>query len=188
MLDIAISNEILMLRFSLQGCEFVLRDLCKEDADKYLTFFNGLSVEAIRCRFGHQLAKLTLATAEQRVSASGEGERALAVFDKGEEQILAIGRCFYESEDSEIAVVVADSARRLGVGGFVLHQLIQVAEENGCRSVHAYIGTENAPVIKMLRAAGFVAQRREPGEDLQLTLSLEGSKDVRRNGIPSARA
>ncbi len=161
-----------MLNFSLQGCEFYLRDLCKKDADKYLRFFNGLSVDDMRCRFGHQLAKLTMASAEQRVGATRDCERALAVFDQRDDEIVAIGRCFFDTEDSEVAVVVADSARRLGLGRFVLDQLIEIARDNGCRTVNAFIGTENAPVIKLLQLMGFVEQPRESGEDLQLTLSL----------------
>ncbi len=163
-----------MQKFSLKGREFILLDLRLADVDKYMIFFNELSEESVRCRFGHLLAKLTKSAAEQRTRGDAESEKAVAVFDGQQDRIVAIGRCSLDAkaEDAEVALVVSETMRRLGLGRFLLHQLIRIAQNENSRSISAFIATKNAPVIKLLQSAGFVMQPANHGDDLRLVLKI----------------
>lgn len=163
-----------MLKFTLKGYEFILRDLARADSEKYLIFFNGLSDESIRCRFGHVIAKLTEPEAKKRTQSSLENDRALAIFDAECSQIVAIGRCYFDTQtkDSEVALVVSEEVRRLGLGRLLLQHLIKIAINESSSSIHAYITTRNAPVVALLRSVGFVGQSVDENGDLQLTLKV----------------
>jgi RimJ/RimL family protein N-acetyltransferase len=160
-----------MLSFSLKGHDLVMRELQRDDVDKCLEFFNSLSEESIRCRFGHLLAKLTRSTAKQR-TATGEDEKAIAIFDHQQTRIVAIGRCYFgpQANTSEIALVVSESHRRCGLGRFILDQLIRIARDRSSGSIHAFIATQNAPVIKLLKSAGFLARSATDENDVELVL------------------
>lgn len=162
---------VFMMRFTLKNHDFIIRDLLPEDVDEYLKFFNSLSEKSIRCRFGHLLAKLTQDAAVQRATTDAD-ERALAIFDGQQSSIAAIGRCYFDPQahTAEIAMVVAESHRRMGLGRFILDRLIRVASDKDSRSVHAFIATENAPVKHLLRSAGFIAQSGTDSSDVEFVL------------------
>lgn len=161
-----------MTQLSLEGQSFILRPLVQDDAAKYQAFFNDLSEESVRCRFGHLLAKLTEVEAARRTDGNTDGETALAILDEQQQRIVAIGRCYLDGygAQAEVALVVAESLRRLGLGRVLLHQLIQVARSEGSRSISAYIATQNAPVLRLLQSTGFVLQPAKSGDDLKLVL------------------
>ncbi len=163
-----------MLKITLKEHEFILRALAQSDSEKYLIFFNGLSDNSIRCRFGHLIAKLTVPEAEKRTDSKLESEMALAIFDAECSKILAIGRCYFDTQtkDSEVALVVSEEVRRLGLGRLLLQHLIQIAINGNSRSIHAYVATRNAPVVALFRSVGFAGQSVDDNGDLQLTLKV----------------
>lgn len=167
-------NKTTMLEFSLKGHRFVLRHLREADSEKYLAFFNALNEESIRCRFGYLLSELTEAAAKRRTAGKTEGERALAIFDGPQERIVAVGRCYLDggTADAEIALVVSEPMRRLGLGRFLLDQLIGIARDEKSESVSAFLATKNAPVVKLLRSAGFAPGSANLGDDLKLVLTI----------------
>lgn len=163
-----------MLKFSLEGRPFVLRSLVQTDVDKYRLFFNELSEESIRCRFGHLLAKLTGDEAAQRTKRTSEGEMALVILDGQQDQIVAVGRCYSDrpTAKAEIALVVSESMRRLGLGRFLLAQLIQIARDEKTRLIEAFISTQNTPILRLLQSAGFLLQPVKNGDDQKLVLDV----------------
>lgn len=163
-----------MLKLSSAGREFVLRHLSQADVREYLIFFNALSEESIRCRFGHLLAKLNESAAQQWTNGNAEHEKAVAIFDASQERIVAVGRCYLggKMEETEIALVVAEDLRRLGIGRWLLQQLIGIARHANSRTVSAFIATKNAPMVNLLRSVGFVVRSANQGEDLKLTLEI----------------
>ena len=138
--------------FSLKEQRFVLRSLGQADVDKYLVFFNALSEESIRCRFGHLLASLSASAAKQRTNGNTEGEKTVAIFDQPQERIIAVGRCYLDGKtrEAEIALVVADAMRRLGLARFLLRQLIQFAQDG---AIPAWSETGGAHKKDDLKAA-----------------------------------
>lgn len=175
-------NGTTMLKFSLEGRRFVLRYLRPADVEKYLIFFNELSEQTIRCRFGYLLARLTESAAMQRTNGNTDSEKAVAIFDPDQSRIIAIGRCYLDCQtgDSEIALVVSETMRGLGLGRILLNQLVQVARDEKSERINAYIATHNAPVIQLLQSAGFVFQAAIDGDDLRLVLKINPSISTER--------
>ncbi|MBE7156863.1 MAG: GNAT family N-acetyltransferase [Rhodospirillales bacterium] len=163
-----------MMPFSLEDQSFVLRPLVQADVAKYQVFFNDLSVESVRCRFGHLLAKLTETEAARRTDGNTDGETAVAILDEPQQRIVAVGRCYLDGHgaQAEVALVVAEPLRRLGLGRVLLAQLIEVARNQKARSISAYIATQNAPVLRLLQSAGFVRQSAGHEDDLKLVLNV----------------
>ena len=118
-------------------------------------------------------------SSQTRTNGNTESEKAVAIFDGHQNRIVAIGRCYLDDKtaDAEIALVVSETMRRLGLGRFLLDQLIKIAQEEKSRSISAFLATKNAPVIKLLQSAGFVMQPANHGDDLRLVLKIspEGS-------------
>ncbi|MGC3989421.1 MAG: GNAT family N-acetyltransferase [Chthoniobacteraceae bacterium] len=158
--------------------KFELRFLEPADVEAYVAFFNGLNQESIRCRFGHLIANLTPSTARPRTEGNTAEAKAIAIFADHQDRIVAIGRCFLDATvaEAEVAIVVAESMRRLGLGRILLHELLAIAEREGSKTVSAYIATENAPVIKLLQSVGFKAEPANDDEDLKLILHLHSPK------------
>ncbi|PQO36139.1 GNAT family N-acetyltransferase [Bremerella cremea] len=163
-----------MLQFSKGEKEFILRYLTSSDVDKYLIFFNDLSEESIRCRFGYLISRLSESDAEERICGNTDVDKAIAIFDERQNRILAIGRVYLDpkTNSAEIAFVVSESMRRMGLGRFLLLQLIQIAEEEKCLSISAFIATSNAPVIELLKSVGFMIASPNPDNELELILEL----------------
>ena len=94
----------------LKRQKFVLRLLEPTDVEAYVTLFNQLGEETIRCRFGHLIANLTPATAGPFLGDNTPQARAVAVFNEEQDRIAAIGRCYLDpkTKDAEIAIVVAE--------------------------------------------------------------------------------
>ena len=158
----------------MEGHRFILRHLRQADAEKYQVFFNELDEESVRCRFGYLISKLTEAAARQRTVGNAENEKSLAVFDDHQDQIIAVGRCCLDDKtaDAEIALVVSEPMRGLGIGRFLLDQLVEIAIEEKSKSVSAFLATKNAPVIKLLHSAGFTLDSAHDGDDLKLVLKI----------------
>ena len=167
-------NGTTMLKFSLEGRRFVLRYLRPADVEKYLIFFNELSEQTIRCRFGYLLASLTESAAKQRTNVNTDNEKAVAIFDPDQDRIIAIGRCYldFQTLDSEIALVVSETMRGFGLGRILLNQLVQIAREEKSKTISAFIATHNTPVIQLLQSTGFMFQAAIDGDDSRLVLKI----------------
>lgn len=113
-------------------------------------------------------------SSQTRTNGNTESEKAVAIFDGHQNRIVAIGRCYLDAKtaDAEIALVVSETMRRLGLGRFLLDQLIKIAQEEKSRSISAFLATKNAPIIKLLQSAGFVMQPANHGDDLRLVLKI----------------
>ena len=62
--------------------------------------------------------------------------------------------CDHDSAIGEIAVVVRDDAQRKGIGGLLMRQLVQIAQELGLTHLHGDMLAENYPMRHLLRSLG----------------------------------
>lgn len=158
----------------LKGRAFRLRDLVAGDRDRYQIFFNALSEESIRCRFGHLIAKLTLAGAAERTQLDAQAEKAIVAVDKSTGDFVAIGRCCLDRSrgEAEISLVVAENMRNLGLGRAILGELVARAHHEGSHCINAYIATKNAPILSLLRERGFTIVADALSEETKLSLKV----------------
>jgi GNAT superfamily N-acetyltransferase len=82
----------------------------------------------------------------------------VAVDTAGErEKIVGVARYIREDDDpelAEVAVIVADSHQRRGLGILLLGKLAETARANGIRRFLAYVCCDNAPIFKLVHEFG----------------------------------
>jgi len=170
-----VATEPFPYDFEREGHQLAVRYLEPGDTERFQTFFRSLTPETVRCRYGHMISEMTDETARQLVSVDQLTEPALAIVDADEtEAIRAIGRYYFdpETKSAEIAIVVAESYRRLGLARLLLNTLTSLARSRGVKALHAYVLTTDAPVLLLLKSAGFVPEGSTADGDLKLTRKL----------------
>ncbi|MGW1146010.1 GNAT family N-acetyltransferase [Streptomyces sp. NPDC002454] len=69
-------------------------------------------------------------------------------------RIVALGHLLWDGDETEVALLVEDAWQGRGIGGELLGRLVRLAEEAGCRDVHAVTGPSNTAMIAALRGLG----------------------------------
>jgi GNAT superfamily N-acetyltransferase len=146
------------------GC--ILRPLSPADEPALLEFFRSHSEETIFQRYHHLLDGINHQRAMALLGVDQQRDIALAVLRRvaGAEQIVAIGRYYTDpgGGHAELAVVVRESMRRLGIATRLLHALGAIARGHGLYALRAQVLSSNAPMRNLLRPyASQVAE--EPG-------------------------
>ena len=79
----------------------------------------------------------------------------------GRPELIGVSRYEATAEDAaEVAVVVEDGWQRKGLGTILINELLQAAERRGFRQFRAYVLPDNGAVLRLLRRAGAVLERR----------------------------
>ena len=142
----------------LRDTPFVLRPLFPSDERRLQEFFYSHSVETIRMRYGHYQKRMTRERAYQLVNVDQTKDLALAIFEvQGpREEIHAVGR-YYLDEDgktAEMAFVVRESKRRLGMGRTLFDNLTNIARKRGLKNLWAKVRRDNFPMLHLFEKLG----------------------------------
>src|SRR4051812_708883 len=115
---------------TLKGNTFFLRRLHAGDELLLQAFFSSHSRETLRLRYGYAITQMTAARARRLVAIEESKGVAFGIFssDPDQEQLDAVGRYSIEGKDvAEIAFVVRELKRRLGMATLLLKELASVA-------------------------------------------------------------
>jgi acetyltransferase len=134
------------------------------DAARIEQFYLGLSDESRYERFfshrpsytREELQRLLhpfLANEICLIALVGDGEDAVMVGDLRCVRVQGDGSA--TGKQGEIALVVADAWRRLGVGRLLLCQLLSQARREGYSSLFAYVAPTNVGMLKLIREFQF---------------------------------
>ncbi|HTS32332.1 MAG TPA: GNAT family N-acetyltransferase [Thermoplasmata archaeon] len=161
------------------GSEVLVRAAQPRDRELVEVFAQGLSRDALRLRFF---------TVTRPESVPGEvltpgtvGDRlSLLIFRQDGPDLHIIGHGEYVrvgpgSPTAEIAFLVADGYRHLGVATLLLRRLARAARVFGIREFLAEVLPENPDMIEVFRSSGFDPQLRWSGRTCLVTVSLLGS-------------
>jgi acetyltransferase len=141
------------------GERHVLRCLGLEDAERLIAFFNSHNEETVRLRYGYFFKEMTIARAKELVGVDQRRDLALAIFSftpTQEPVIDAIGRYFLmpSGKAAEMAFIVRETKRRLGMAKTLLHALARTARERGVVKLVAQVQRENRGMISLFRKEG----------------------------------
>lgn len=138
---------------------FEIRAPLPADHPAYCAFAARLDHEDLRMRFAG-LVKLDCDALRAQLLAIDHTQReALAVFAGGE--MLAIAHLVRTAPaTAELAIIVRSDLKRRGLGRVLLARLILHACELGLRALTAQILSENLPMQRLARDAGFRATGR----------------------------
>lgn len=141
------------------GHPLVIRLLGPPDEGRLISFFNSHSGETIRQRYGYRISEMTPERAQRLVGVDQSRDVALGVFERaadGEEVLHAVGRYLLEpsGRSAEMAFVVRETKRGLGICTALLRRLLQIARARGMNYLFAQVQSDNAPMLAAFRRQG----------------------------------
>lgn len=165
---------------SFGGVPHRLRPLTLADADRLIAFFQSHSDDTVRRRYGYFFREMTPSRARQPVGVNQHKDRALGIFSTGPdgtEVIDAIGRyCLMEDgKAAEMAFIVTESKRRLGMAQTLLHALMDIARTRGLNELVAQVQRENCGMIVLFQQAGASARGVRGADAVDIRLPLHPS-------------
>lgn len=133
-----------------------LRPLTPADGERLIAFFNSHSAETIRQRYGYHISEMTPERARRLVGVDQTRDVALGVFERtadGGEVLHAVGRYLLDAggRTAEMAFVVRESKRHLGIATALLHRLLEIARRRGMGYLYAQVQADNAPMLDIFR-------------------------------------
>jgi RimJ/RimL family protein N-acetyltransferase len=151
------------------GHPHTVRLLGPADEGRLISFFYSHSGETIRQRYGYRISEMTHERAQQLVGVDQSRDVALGVFERaadGEEVLHAVGRYLLEpgGQTAEMAFVVRETKRGLGLCTALVRRLLQIARARGIGYLFAQVQADNAPMLAVFRRHGGRTQTI-PGAD-----------------------
>jgi len=171
--------ELIELTFG--GKPHLLRRLNVDDADRLIDFFRSHNEETVRLRYGYFFREMTRARALELVGVDQTRDLALAIFSHPtpkEPVIDAIGRYFLlpDGGTAEMAFVVRETKRRLGMARALLHALAQTARQRGIVQLVAQVQRENRGMIALFKSEGGSVRSVLGGDVVDVTLPLQPTR------------
>lgn len=153
----------------------LLRWLRPDDVGRLLEFFGSHTPETIRSRYGYLFTRLSTDRAAHLVGVDQSSDAALGVFEGDEPApLIAIGRyCLAEDRASaELAFVVREDRRGLGIATALLDALREIARERGVPKLTAQIQSDNGTMLAVFRRAGASFASSPGGGTLDVTIEI----------------
>lgn len=158
----------------------LVRLIRPDDNDRVKDLFYKLSEDSIFFRFLTPLRSLQRTTLQDFYYVDQESDIALVAVvgneKEGEcEQIVAAGRYLLNrsTNQAEFALLVKDMYQNLGIGTFLLNQMMRIAKSKGVNDFIAYVHPKNVPMINFIHKTGKLIQSQLSIEDNQYTFILK---------------
>ncbi|HEY0865144.1 MAG TPA: GNAT family N-acetyltransferase [Lacunisphaera sp.] len=149
--------DVLRKKFGRHDC--TVRPLQAGDEPRLQEFFHSHTPDTIYERYGCLVSTMTPERASALVNVDQARDCALGIFAPAPpgETLVAVGRyCLDRSGDAaELAFVVREDRRGLGMGTALLRRLIQTARDRGLARLWAQTNNHNADMLGIFRRAGF---------------------------------
>lgn len=166
------------------GLLLTIRPIRPEDEPLMVKFHQTLSESTVYMRYFHMLS-LGHRVSHERLTRicfiDYDREMALvAVYHDlrtGEESILGVGRLtkVHGLSEAEIALVVADSFHRRGIGTELLRRLLEIGRDERLDRILADILAENYAMQRLCEKLGFSLDRAPDGTTIHAMINLHAS-------------
>lgn len=157
------------------GVWYLIRPIGLDDAARERDFICGLSEASRYSRLLYAVREPSAAFIDQMVHIDFRHTMAfVAVVGEGEaESFIGVARYAGSADNSEceFAIVVADLWQSRGVGTAIAHRLLDHAQAQGVRTLHARISAANSRMITFAHRLGFTT-RFTPGESSMVSAQL----------------
>ena len=166
----------LPLSLKLGSCTCTLRRLHNDDLQRLIDFFHSHSEETIQQRYGYHLTQMSPERAVQLVGISQRRDAALGLFERQGRgsRLVAVGRyCLRpDGESAEMAFVVHEQLRRLGLATILLRALIAIARQHQLKRLVAQTQSDNYAMLRIFLKHGAHLQELAGTDGLEVTLEL----------------
>jgi len=143
----------LPLALKLGPSTCTLRRLHNGDVQQLIAFFHSHSAETIQQRYGYHLTQMSPERATQLVGISQHRDAALGLIERQGRgsRLVAVGRyCLRaDGESAEMAFVVHEERRRLGMATVLLQALIAIARQHKLKRLVAQTQADNYAMLRI---------------------------------------
>lgn len=175
-------GDVEMKRFNFAYTNYILRPLGPADERKLQEFFYSHNKETLIMRYNHHITQMTREKSCNLVSVDQHTDLALCftVNHHMGEIIQAVARYYYikSMNSGEVAFVIKESLRGLGMASTLLGEMIAIARIRKLDSLVACVRRDNASMLKVFEKVGFVRKPSEDFDEVSLTLTLTQPKTV----------
>lgn len=150
-----------------------VRALERTDAPEVVALFDRLSADSRYLRYLTPVHVLSDRMLERLTAVDHDRHEAVGVFVDGD--LVGAAHWFRTREDeasAEIAVEVADSHQRHGLGRLLLQELGERARARGIARFTALAWSDNAGVQALVRGGAWPGEVRVEGAEMQIELAL----------------
>lgn len=171
---------------SFKGRHFIFRPLKASDTRSLQEFFYSHDQETISMRYGHAKDRMSNESAYKLTAIDQSVDLAFALFEKNtqRQQIAAIARFYRDpsGQSAELAFMVSEDRRRLGLSRFLLGELACVAKNRGIKKFWASVLKRNKAMAALFISFG-AAKKSFFGEDSdEFTIDVEQLLESLRQG------
>jgi GNAT superfamily N-acetyltransferase len=135
--------------------QIFFRPVRDTDERRLQDFFYSHTDETIMLRYGMIVRAMPHQRALELAQLDYHRQLALIglVGEPGEERIVAIGRSILDEQtnSAEVAFVVHEEYRGLGIGSHLLRSLVQIARDKGFTGITAQVLSQNTSMLRVLR-------------------------------------
>lgn len=160
-----------------QARRLFLRPLHPSDMRVLQEFFYSHDEETIRLRYGYLRDEMTGESAFKLAAVDQTKDLALGLFieQKGRQELRAIGRYYLDADglSAEVAFVVHEENRHMGMAGFLLGELAAAAKRRGVREFWASVMADNRAMAGLFLAVGAQEISSEADGERCLRMSVD---------------
>lgn len=155
------------------GATVHLRPIRPADAEALVRFHGGLSQRTRYLRYFSAYPRIPERDLARFVTVDHRDRVAFVAELAGE--IIAVGRYerYTDTDDAEVAFVVADAHQGRGIGSVLLEHLAAAAREVGLRRFIAVVLAENTGMIRVFRDAGYETTRSVEYGEVTLEFAVD---------------
>jgi len=154
--------------------EVSIRAVRPDDKERIVRAFRGLDPRSVYLRFFYYRKEPGEEELRHITGCDGAGEVVLVatVGSGDQESIVGLGHYVRTGTAAEIAFVVEEDFRRLGIASRLLQRLARVARANGITQFEADVLPENLPMLRVLRRSGLRTRESRSEGVVHATLFL----------------
>ena len=150
------------------GVPFMIRPIRPEDEPALIAFHQTLSERSVSLRYSEPLALEQRITHErlQRIAFT-DYDREIALIALVQERLVAVARLSRMrggiaaqggDTDATFTLLVSDQFQNQGIGTTLLERLVEIAQAEGLRRVHAEVRADNTSMRRVCESVGFEAE------------------------------
>lgn len=171
--------------------DYLVRPLNASDMHALQEFFYSHTEETIRLRYGYPRKWMTEESAYKLASVDQRKDPALGIFteENGRQAFRAIGRYYLDSDGkkAEIAFVVHEDTRNVGMAGYLISRLAEIANKRGIEHFWANVLPDNRTMAGLFVAVGGKESKNMLDEDRTFTIGVKGILDLQKKFLQEKR-
>ena len=166
------------------GSRILLRPIRRDDAERWLAFFQRLSKQTKYLRFQHDPGEMGPEDALRFCTVDYKNTFALVgeVQREQRKEIIAIGR-YYRlpgNRSARVVFAIEDAYHGKGIGTQLIERLANVARDNGIAVFEGDVLAENERMMSVLKDYGFHIESELRGGVYHVTIPIARSRRVER--------